>query len=120
MSAKTVLIVDDDDQIREVLKLYLAKEGFSVFEAVDGLEAVNKALSDKPDIILLDIMLPFLDGFEVCRKVRSFSEAPIILMTARTQEADRQHGLELGANDFVTKPFSPREMVARALAISRR
>jgi DNA-binding response OmpR family regulator len=120
MGDKTVLIVDDDEQIREVLGLYLAKEGFVVVNAADGLEAVTMAETHNPHIILLDIMLPFIDGFESFRRIRRFSSAPIIMMTARHQEADRRLVKELGGVELVSKPFSPREMANKVTTITRR
>ena len=120
LNNKTVLIADDDEQIREVLELYLIREGFAVIGASDGLETVNKSLSDNPDIILLDIMLPVIDGFEVFRRIRAFSSVPIIFISALAQEADRRLGLELGAEDFISKPFSPREISKKVAVITRR
>jgi len=120
MSAQTVLIADDDAQIRELLELYLVKEGFAVEQAADGAEAILKAQQLKPDLIILDIMMPVLDGMEVCRQVRKFSRVPVIMLTARVEDEDRIMGLELGADDYVTKPYSPREVVARVKAVLRR
>ena len=114
MSAQTVLIADDDAQIRELLELYLVKEGFAVEQAADGAEAILKAQQLKPDLIILDIMMPVLDGMEVCRQVRKFSRVPVIMLTARVEDEDRIMGLELGADDYVAKPFNPRELIARA------
>lgn len=118
--AGPVLIVDDEENIREVLKLYLSKEGFQVETAADGEEALAKIREVKPQIIVLDLMLPKIDGWEVCRRVRSESSIPIIMLTAKGEEMDRVLGLELGADDYVTKPFSPRELVARIRAVLRR
>ena len=120
MSAQTVLIADDDAQIRELLELYLAKEGFAVEQAADGAEAILKAQQLKPDLIVLDVMMPVLDGMEVCRQVRKFSRVPVIMLTARVEDDDRILGLELGADDYVGKPFNPRELVARVKAVLRR
>ena len=120
MSAQTVLIADDDAQIRELLELYLVKEGFAVEQAADGAEAILKAQQLKPDLIILDIMMPVLDGMEVCRQVRKFSRVPVIMLTARVEDDDRILGLELGADDYVGKPFNPRELVARVKAVLRR
>lgn len=117
---KKVLIVDDEKPIVEILKLNLMKEGYIVFEAYDGEEAVSKALTVKPDVILLDVMLPKLDGFSVCRKIREKSSVPILMLTAREEEVDKVLGLELGADDYVTKPFSIRELMARVKANMRR
>ncbi len=120
MADKTVLVVDDEQAIRELLVLYLKKEGFIVEEAVDGAEALIKHQEKKPDIIILDIMMPVLDGLEVCRQIRKFSTIPLIMLTSRAEDDDRILGLELGADDYVTKPFNPREVVARVKAVLRR
>ena len=120
MIAQTVLVADDDEKIRELLVLYLSKEGFAVEQAADGAEAILKAQQLKPGLIVLDIMMPVLDGMEVCRQVRKFSRVPIIMLTARVEDEDRIMGLELGADDYVSKPFNPRELVARVKAVLRR
>ena len=120
MSGKTVLIVDDEAQIRELLSLYFAQEGFAVAEAADGAAALLSMQQVKPDIIILDIMMPVLDGIEVCQQIRKVSNVPIIMLTSRTQDDDRIMGLEIGADDYVAKPFNPREIVARAKAVLRR
>ena len=120
MIAQTVLVADDDEKIRELLVLYLSKEGFVVEQAADGAEAILKAQQLKPGLIVLDIMMPVLDGMEVCRQVRKFSRVPIIMLTARVEDEDRILGLELGADDYVSKPFNPRELVARVKAVLRR
>jgi len=120
MTGKTVLLVDDEQAIRELLALYLTKEGFTVHEAADGAEALIKNQEYKPDIIILDIMMPVLDGLEVCRQIRKFSNIPIIMLTSRAEDEDRIMGLELGADDYVTKPFNSREVVARVKAVLRR
>ena len=120
MTGKTVLLVDDEQAIRELLALYLTKEGFVVQEAADGAEALIKNQEVKPDIIILDIMMPVLDGLEVCRQIRKFSSIPIIMLTSRAEDEDRIMGLELGADDYVTKPFNSREVVARVKAVLRR
>ena len=120
MNDKMVLVVDDEPSIRELLGLYLTKEGFLVEEAVDGAEALIKHQEKKPDIIILDIMMPVLDGIEVCRQIRKFSNIPILMLTSRAEDDDRILGLELGADDYVTKPFNPREVVARVRAVLRR
>ena len=120
MAQSRVLVADDDDKIRELLELYLAKEGFAVEQAADGAEAILKAQQLKPDLIVLDIMMPVLDGMEVCRQVRKFSQVPVIMLTARTEDEDRIMGLELGADDYLVKPFNPRELVARVKAVLRR
>lgn len=120
MSIQTVLIADDDAKIRELLELYLTKDGFAVEHASDGAEAILKAQQLKPDLMVLDIMMPVMDGMEVCRQVRKFSRLPVIMLTARVEDEDRILGLELGADDYVAKPFNPRELVARVKAVLRR
>ncbi|MBQ7096942.1 MAG: response regulator transcription factor [Clostridia bacterium] len=117
---KKVLVVDDERPIVEILKINLQKEGYVVFEAYDGEEAVNKAMMIEPDLILLDVMLPKLDGFSVCKKIREKSSVPILMLTAREEEVDKVLGLELGADDYITKPFSIRELMARVKANMRR
>ncbi len=117
---KKILVVDDERPIVEILKINLQKEGYIVFEAFDGEEAVNKAMMIDPDLILLDVMLPKLDGFSVCRKIREKSTVPILMLTAREEEVDKVLGLELGADDYITKPFSIRELMARIKANMRR
>lgn len=121
---KKILVVDDEKNIVDILKLNLQKEGYTVMEAYDGAEAVNKALApdpaDRPDLILLDVMLPEMNGFEVCRKVRDNSSVPILMITAREDEVDKVLGLEIGADDYITKPFSMRELMARVRANMRR
>jgi len=119
VSAK-ILVVDDEKNIVDILKFYFAKEGFSTLEANDGEQAIELALSEKPDLILLDIMLPKLDGFTVCRKLRESISTPIIMITAKEEEVDKVLGLELGADDYITKPFSTRELMARVKANLRR
>jgi len=121
---KKILVVDDEKNIVDILKLNLQKEGYTVFEAYDGVTAVEKALTknveEKPDLILLDVMLPEMNGFEVCKKVRESSSVPILMITAREEEVDKVLGLEIGADDYVTKPFSMRELLARVRANMRR
>jgi two-component system response regulator VicR len=117
---KKVLVVDDERPIVDILKINLQKEGYAVFEAYDGEEAVSKAMSVEPDLILLDVMLPKLDGFSVCKKIREKSSVPILMLTAREEELDKVLGLELGADDYITKPFSVRELMARVKANMRR
>lgn len=117
---KKILVVDDERPIVEILKINLRKEGYVVFEAYDGEEAVSKANQVEPDLILLDVMLPKLDGFSVCKKIRERSSVPIIMLTAREEELDKVLGLELGADDYITKPFSIRELMARIKANVRR
>ena len=120
MSAKKILIVDDDVNICELLRLYLTKEGYETIEKNDGESAVATALSENPDLILLDIMLPKLDGWQVCRAIRKESEVPIIMITAKGETFDKILGLELGADDYITKPFDAKEVVARVKAVLRR
>jgi len=115
-----VLVVEDDANVAEVLSRYLRREGFEVTCLDDGAEALDRALADPPDLAVLDIMLPGLSGLEVCRRLRAAVDVPIIMLTALGEEADRVVGLELGADDYVVKPFSPREVTARVKAILRR
>ena len=116
----TVLVVDDEPIVREVVVRYLAREGYTTLEAGDGDAARSLVESASPDLVVLDVMLPGTDGLELCRWIRSRSELPVILLTARGEEADRIVGLELGADDYVTKPFSPRELAARVRTVLRR
>ncbi|HEV8354377.1 MAG TPA: response regulator transcription factor [bacterium] len=118
--AQKILVVDDEPHIVELVRYNLLQEGFEVITAHDGGEALTRTRSDHPDLIVLDIMLPYVDGLEVCRQVRRESGVPIIMLTAKDGELERVVGLELGADDYVTKPFSPRELVARVRAILRR
>jgi len=121
MSAMTtVLVVDDEPIVREVVVRYLQREGYTTLEASDGERARIMLEAQKPDLVVLDVMLPGTDGLELCRWIRSRSELPVILLTARGEEADRIVGLELGADDYVTKPFSPRELAARVRTVLRR
>ncbi len=120
MARQTVLVVDDEQNIVELSRLYLEQEGFSVEEARDGAEALEKIRTLKPAVVILDLMLPEIDGWEVCRRTRAQSEVPIIMLTARSEDVDKIVGLELGADDYLTKPFNPRELVARVKAILRR
>lgn len=115
-----VLIVDDEENICELVRLYIEKDGFEAVIANDGQEAVAKFNSEKPDLILLDIMLPIKDGWQVCREVRTQSNVPIIMLTAKGETFDKVLGLELGADDYVVKPFEPKELVARIRAVLRR
>ena len=117
---ETILIVDDEQHIIDLAKLYLEQEGYKTTSATDGKTALQKILHEKPNLIVLDLMLPELDGWEVCRRVRAESDVPIIMLTARSDDIDRIVGLELGADDYLTKPFNPRELVARVRAILRR
>ena len=120
MATEKILIVDDDTNICDLLKLYIEKDGFSSVIANDGLTAVKLNETEKPDLILLDIMLPGLDGWQVCREIRKTSDVPIILVTAKGEVFDKVLGLELGADDYVTKPFDTKEIVARITAVLRR
>jgi len=120
MSARRVLVVDDDVKTVELVKLYLNRDGYRVLTAYDGIEALRLAREGHPDLIVLDLMLPGMDGLEVCRVIRAESDVPIIMLTARTTDQDKLTGLDLGADDYVTKPFSPRELAARVRAILRR
>ncbi|RJQ25844.1 MAG: DNA-binding response regulator [Peptococcaceae bacterium] len=115
-----ILIADDEQKIREVARMYLEKEGFAVGEAADGQETLDCLAAGKWDLLVLDLMMPKRDGWDVCREVRKISNVPIIMLTAREAEIDRVLGLELGADDYVVKPFSPRELVARVKAVLRR
>ena len=117
---KKILIVDDEKTIVDILKFNLEKEGYHTVEAYDGEDGLAKAFSEQPDLILLDLMLPKMDGFEVCRKVREKMSTPILMLTAREEEVDKVLGLELGADDYITKPFSVREVMARIRANLRR
>ena len=119
MSTK-ILVVDDDHNICELLKLYLENEGYTVFVANDGQEAVNVFQTKSPELVLLDIMLPKMDGWQVCREIRKTSSAPIIMLTAKGETFDKVLGLELGADDYVTKPFDAKEVMARVKAVLRR
>ena len=116
----TILIVDDEPIVREVVAQYLKNDGFTVEVAGDGLEAVSRFASARPDLVLLDLMLPGIDGIEVCRRIRAQSNVPIIMVTAKTDETDTIIGLGVGADDYIAKPFSPRELVARVKAVLRR
>jgi DNA-binding response OmpR family regulator len=116
----TVLVVDDEPIVREVVVRYLAREGHKTLEAADGNAARRTIERSEPDLVVLDVMLPGTDGLELCRWIRARSELPVIMLTARGEEADRIVGLELGADDYVTKPFSPRELAARVRSVLRR
>ncbi|MDO4566737.1 MAG: response regulator transcription factor [Oscillospiraceae bacterium] len=115
-----VLIVDDEPNIRGIVRKYGEFEGYTVVEASDGMEAVELCRREKFDIIILDVMMPELDGFSACREIRKFSEAPVIMLSARSEEYDRIHGFELGVDDYVVKPFSPRELMMRVAAVIKR
>ncbi|MBQ7580730.1 MAG: response regulator transcription factor [Clostridia bacterium] len=120
MASEKVLIVDDDKNICELLRLYLEKEGFQTVIVNDGEEAITAFKDENPDIMLLDIMLPKLDGWQVCREIRKFSDKPIIMITAKGETFDKVLGLELGADDYIAKPFETKEVVARIKAVLRR
>ncbi|MFC1959725.1 response regulator transcription factor [Chloroflexota bacterium] len=117
---ETILVVDDDPHIVELTTLYLEKESYRVISALDGAQALHKITQEAPDLMILDLMLPKVDGWEVCRRVRADSDLPILMLTARDDDVDKIVGLELGADDYLTKPFNPRELVARVKAILRR
>lgn len=118
--SRTILVVDDDPHIRQLLVFALGKAGLAAIEAGDGEEAVARISAESPDLVILDINMPRMDGLEVCRRVRSTSAVPILFLSSRDDEIDRVLGIELGGDDYVVKPFSPREVVARTLAILRR
>ena len=120
MSGLKILLVDDDPNIRQLVDLYLEKEGFEVCMAARGDEALEKFHSASPNLILLDVMLPGMDGWQVCREIRKTSNVPIIMLTAKDETFDKVLGLELGADDYVVKPFEPKELVARIKAVARR
>lgn len=120
MQKEKILVVDDDKNICELLRMYLEKEGYTVTMVHNGIDAVNAFASENPDLVLLDIMLPQLDGWQVCREIRKTSEKPIIMLTAKDETFDKVLGLELGADDYVTKPFDTKEIVARIKAVLRR
>ena len=117
---KTILVVDDEPKITRLARDYLEKSGFTVLTSGDGQQALTITRQERPDLIVLDLMLPGLDGLDVCRAIRRESDVPIIMLTARAEEADQLIGLELGADDYITKPFSPRALVARVRALLRR
>jgi DNA-binding response OmpR family regulator len=115
-----ILAVDDEHNILELIKLYLSREGYQVDTVSRGSEALPKVLQFNPDLVILDLMLPDMDGFEVCRQIRGKSKVPILMLTARKEDVDKIIGLEMGADDYLTKPFNPRELIARIRAILRR
>ena len=117
---KTILVVDDERHIVDLVRLYLEKEGFAGVAAHDGAEALDRHARHDPDLVILDLMLPKVDGFEVCREIRRRGDTPVLMLTARDDDVDAIVGLELGADDYVTKPFNPRALVARVKAILRR
>lgn len=120
MQKEKILVVDDEKNICDLLRMYLEKEGYAVVMAHNGIDAVRMFTSENPDLVLLDIMLPQLDGWQVCREIRKTSEKPIIMLTAKDEVFDKVLGLELGADDYVTKPFDTKEIVARIKAVLRR
>ena len=120
MAGKRVLVVDDDVKTVELVKLYLNRDGYKVLTAYDGADALRLARESHPDLIVLDLMLPGIDGLQICRTLRNESDVPIIMLTAKTTERDRLTGLDLGADDYVPKPFSPKELAARVRAVLRR
>ncbi|BAU29046.1 two-component system response regulator ResD [Aneurinibacillus soli] len=120
MNGTKVLVADDDVNVIEIIRLYFSQHHIELIEAHDGSEAVRLAETEKPDAIILDVMMPVMDGYEACREIRKTMDTPIIMLSAKGEEFDRVLGLELGADDYVTKPFSPRELVARIKAIFRR
>ena len=115
-----ILIVDDEENIRNIIKKYAVFEGYSVTEAANGMDAVERCRNEKFDIIIMDIMMPELDGFSACREIRKFTDTPVIMLSARGEEYDRIHGFETGVDDYVVKPFSPRELMMRVEAILKR
>ena len=117
---KKILIVEDEANIRELLRLYLEREGYTVLEAENGVEGIKKWKSDKPDMLLLDVMMPVMDGWEVCKEIRAESDVPIIMLTAKGETADRVSGLEMGADDYIVKPLEMPEVIARGRAVFRR
>jgi two-component system alkaline phosphatase synthesis response regulator PhoP len=118
--AKKILVIDDEPKIVEICKDYLQAAGFDIITAEDGLRGLSMARTQKPDLVVLDLMLPGMDGLDVCRSLRRDSNVPIIMLTARIEETDKLIGLELGADDYITKPFSPRELVVRVRTVLRR
>ena len=116
----TILIVDDEANIRSMIRKYASYEGYQADEAADGLEAVEKCRKHDYDLVIMDVMMPQLDGFSACREIRSFSDVPMLMLSARGEEYDRIHGFELGVDDYVVKPFSPRELMMRIAAILKR
>ncbi len=120
MSTEKILVVDDESNICELLKLYLEKEGYEVYTANNGADAISIYKETEPDLTLLDIMLPVLDGWQVCREIRKFSDKPIIMLTAKAETFDKVLGFELGADDYVVKPFDAKEVMARVKAVLRR
>lgn len=120
VSKPKVLVIDDEENVCELITLYFEKAGYDVLSCGDGNEGIEMVRSQKPDIVILDLMLPGIDGLDVCKEIRKTSNVPLIMLTARVDEVDRVLGLEIGADDYVTKPFSPRELLARVKAVLRR
>src|SRR5579871_4654042 len=120
MSGELLLIIEDEDAIVRLLRLYLEQAGYRVLAASDGITGLELHARERPQLVILDLMLPGLDGLEVCRRIRSWANTPLLMLTARQSEEDRVQGLELGADDYITKPFSPREVVSRVRAVLRR
>jgi len=120
VSDRTILVVDDERKIRQLVRAYLEKDGFSVLEAATGREAIESVRVHQPDLVVLDIMLPGLDGIEALREIRTFSDVYVVMLTARAEEVDKLIGLSVGADDYLAKPFSPRELLARVKAVLRR
>jgi DNA-binding response OmpR family regulator len=120
MAAGTVLLIEDEQEIADLLELFFEREGYRLLHATSGEEGIDRVKARGPRAVLLDVGLPGIDGFEVCRRIRAFSDVPVIMLTARDAEVDKIVGLELGADDYVSKPFSPRELVARVKAVLRR
>jgi DNA-binding response OmpR family regulator len=111
--SETILIVDDEQRIIDLAKMYIEQDGYTVESTTDGLDAYNRIITNPPALVVLDLMLPSMDGLEICRRVRAQSDIPIIMLTARSDDIDKIVGLELGADDYLTKPFNPRELMAR-------
>jgi two-component system, OmpR family, response regulator len=120
VSKPKVLVIDDEENVCELITLYFEKAGYDVVCSGDGNQGIDMIRSQKPDLVILDLMLPGMDGLDVCKEIRKFSNIPLIMLTARVDEVDRVLGLEIGADDYVTKPFSPRELLARVKAVLRR
>jgi len=121
LEEKKILVVDDEEGIRDIIKEYAEAEGYIVIEAIDGVDAMNKFKQESYELVILDIMMPKMDGWKVCREIRKTSQVPIIMLTARGEEYDKLFGFELGVDDYIVKPFSPRELMARAkVAMGRR
>jgi two-component system alkaline phosphatase synthesis response regulator PhoP/two-component system response regulator ResD len=120
LGSQSILVVDDEANIIDLCKMYLEREGYRVITASDGQQALDQVSEAQPDLVVLDLMLPVVDGFEVCRRIRAEGDLPVLMLTARDDDVDKIVGLELGADDYVTKPFNPRELVARVKAILRR